>query len=321
MGPKVSIVIVNWNGREFLKNCLSSVFAQVYPDYRVVMVDNGSTDGSAVFVRDNFPRVDLLELAENTGYPHGNNVGIKYALDKYDPDYVLLLNNDTRIPRADGLAALVAAAESAGSIGIVGCRLVYPDGQVQDMGAEITPYGYQKLVKLNGWTAPAKPYQVDAVMGAVFLIKKVVIGKIGLLDEGFAPFYFEDTDYCARARKAGYGVTVVPGTDVIHYTEQTTKRLPSDFVRGVIKRGEIRYALLNYPLSWLAKFAALEAGNFMANVLERKDKTRRISPVNIKARDGWRRNAGLLLRAYLYNLKNMAEIASKRLARSGKLWY
>lgn len=321
MQPNVVFIILNWNGKKFLEACLKSVLGQIYDNYNVVVVDNGSADGSVSFLRQNFPGVDILALETNTGYPGGNNAGIKYALENYAADYLLLLNNDTVIIEDNWLKGVAAAAEADPSAGLLGCRLIFPDGTLQQIGSRFTPYGFPGLKPSDANVDMSRPYEVDAVIGAVFLIKRAVVDKIGLLDEGFSPFSAEDMDYCARVRKAGYSIRVVPDFGVIHYASQAIKSLPPVSVRLAVKRGEIRFKLLNLSFFWLFKFMVFEIYNFIAHVFERRNKTMPISPANIRVRGNWPENTAIFAQAYLYNLKNLPEIIAKRSNRSKKLWY
>ena len=141
LNPEVCIIILNWNGKELLKDCLSSLLKLTgYPNYKVIVVDNGSTDGSLEYVKKNFPQVDVLPLDKNYGFAKGNNKGIKYALKKYKPRYILLLNNDTKIIQRDWLTKLVETAESDKKIGIVVPKLIYTDGRIQHIWTIVNPY-------------------------------------------------------------------------------------------------------------------------------------------------------------------------------------
>jgi hypothetical protein len=159
---------------------------------------------------------------------------------------------------------------------------------------------------------------VAAVIGAVFMIRREVLDKIGLLDEGFSPFYAEDMDYCARVAKAGYSVKVVPGAEAAHYVSRSINALPSYFVRLTEKKGEVRFKLLHLSLRGLMQFAFFEGRNIAAHLLERPDKNRPAALSNMRLRGNWRENAGIFLRAYLYNLKELPEILAKRYRRSGR---
>lgn len=130
MNPKVSIIILNWNGEEYLEDCLTSVLNQTYEDSEIIVVDNNSTDNSLEFIKDKFPKAEVIALEKNYGFAKGNNIGIKYALNKYNPNYVLLLNTDIEILDNRTLATVVEIAEQDALSGIVGCTLVYPDGSI-----------------------------------------------------------------------------------------------------------------------------------------------------------------------------------------------
>jgi GT2 family glycosyltransferase len=118
--PLVSIVIVTWNGRQYLEACLNAVAAQEGVDAETILVDNGSTDGSAAFVRERFPRVRIIELRENLGFAGGNNAGAREARGQY----VVLLNNDT-VPAPGWLAALIRGRDAGGANALASSRIVY----------------------------------------------------------------------------------------------------------------------------------------------------------------------------------------------------
>jgi GT2 family glycosyltransferase len=318
--PTVAIVILNWNGKQLLSVCLNSMKATDYSSHHVIVVDNGSHDGSANFIRENHPGIDVLKLSENYGYAKGCNEGIKYALKRYDPDYVLLLNNDVKIIDGSWLGRMVAASESDEKNGIIGCQLVFPDGRPQYVGNRITPCGFPGLPLTPKWTESCQPFAVDAIIGAVFMVKRVLIERIGFLDEGFSPFLAEDMDYCARARRAGFGVKVVPSAKVIHYTNQTMKREAVTYLLRIAKKNEMRFRFLNLSLLELVYFAACESYNVMAHMVERKDKGRRFGMMNMKLRLNWKNHLECFFYAYMENFKNIGEIFLKRMNRSKKLW-
>src|SRR5450756_1618508 len=212
------VVIVNWNGKEMLQNCLSSFFVNTKsPECKVVVVDNASTDGSVEMLQAQFPQIKLIRNPRNTGFSKANNQGIRFALEN-GAKYILLLNNDVEITAGRWLEDLSDVFESDTKIGIVGCKLLYPDGTIQHAGGIIklqVPYHRGKCAKDTGQYD--KVEFVDYVTGAVLLIKSDVIRRIGLLDEGFTPLYFEDTDWYVRARLYGYKVVYTPNPTLIHH--------------------------------------------------------------------------------------------------------
>lgn len=323
MNPKVSIIILNWNGEQYLEECLSSVYAQIYPNFEVLFVDNHSTDGSIEFVRKNYPDVEIIALDKNYGFAKGNNIGIKYALQKYSPDYILLLNNDIKIVHEDCFKKLVEAAENDDKIGILGCKLIYPDGTIQHLGSKVTSSGIYVLRDLN--QVQSEPYEVYDVMGAIFLIKKSVIDKIGLLDEDFSPFFGEETDYCVRAKKSGYLIKIVPTVEVVHYLRKSVEKQLPTYVSLIQRKNSIRFMLLNSSLSEIVYRIFYDFLFCIPSIFfEHKNKSKRITPWNLRIRSDWKsglNGSKILLKAYLINIINIKEISTKRINRTKKLWF
>lgn len=216
--PRVAIIVLNWNRRADTVACLESLRALTYPDYEVVVVDNHSSDGSAAAVRQRFPDVTLIENAENLGYTGGNNAGLRHALEQR-ADYALLLNNDTVVDPGC-LSALVAVAEADPAVGMVGPLIYYFDQPtvIWSAGGAIDwRRGTTWMVGLDEpddgqWDAP-RP--VDFITGCALLVKAETMRQIGLLDERFFAYY-EDTEWCVRAARAGYRLFLVPAAKVWH---------------------------------------------------------------------------------------------------------
>jgi hypothetical protein len=312
--PQVCIIIPNWNGKSLLRNCLESIKTNTaYPRYETIVVDNGSKDGSVEIIKKEFPSVRLICNKENLGFPKACNQGIKHALKKYNSDYVFLLNNDTRITQQDWLGKLVGTTRCGDKIGIVGCKLLPPNGRPHLIWGQIKPSGWNRADISNS----EKMIEVDAVSGAGFLIGKDVIEKIGLLDEGFSPYLYEETDYFIRAKKAGYKIVYNPKVVLIHWASVSFEKVEKNSVFFVERKNAIRFALLNYPLSWLVwEFVY----GFLATFLEKKNAKAGLTPTNIKLRrDPLKVN--LFLNACWINLKNLREILEKRRNRTAKIWY
>jgi len=299
--PLVSIIIINWNGREILKKCLSSIRENtIYPNYKIVVFDNGSTDGSVEMIKKVFPYVKLIRNKENLGFVKANNQAIK----SIESDYYFLLNNDTEVTR-NWLTSMIEVSESDSKIGIIGCKLISLNGETIHAGGLIT-------IRDPGQTDPRylrertdELREVDCVAGAAFLIKKEVIDKIGLLDEGFSPFWFEETDYCVRARKAGYKIIYNPKTVIVHHAAYSLKRRDSAFVFFVREKNLIRFLLLNFPLLWLILRIPYQVKRMGAILAGRYGKTSKCLP--------------LLAKAWLINLKGLREILEKRRNRTMKI--
>jgi GT2 family glycosyltransferase len=220
--PEVAIVILTWNGLEYTRACLGSLHAHtpVGDRVRVIVVDNGSTDGTLPYLRT-IDWITLIENGRNLGFVRGNNVGIRAA----SPDDVLLLNNDIVIWQDDWLEELQRVAYSAADIGIVGCRLILPDGRLLHAGAymPLESFWGQQIGSLekdvNQYNTDRK---VQSVVGACMYIKRAVLEAIGALDEAFFS-YFEDTDYCLRAAEAGFRTICAGGVTLVHHENVSTR--------------------------------------------------------------------------------------------------
>jgi GT2 family glycosyltransferase len=218
--PTVAVLILNWNGRAYLPACLNALTAQTYPPVTVTVIDNGSTDGSAEWLRQQWPSVRLLDLGANVGFAAGNNAAIR----EITADIVALLNPDV-IVSLDWLAQIVAAFAADARVGVVGSKLWYPDGRTIQHGG-----GYLTLPQaMPGHYAIGEPDtgQADAlrdvtyVIGGAAAIRRAVLAEVGLLDEGFF-LYYEDVDYCTRARRAGWRVVFEPQATAVHVESATT---------------------------------------------------------------------------------------------------
>lgn len=322
MDPLVSIIITNWNGKKLLKECLTSIKDHTdYPNFTVIVVDNRSTDGSVKMVRRNFPRVKLIENKMNVSYAKANNQGIRRAL-REKADYMFLLNNDTKIIQNDWLMRMVKIAEANPDVGIVGCKLIHPDGKIQHAGGGIGVMGTFHHVggkHDNGTYDEIK--DVDYVTGAAFMIKGELVKKIGLLDEGFYPAYFEDADYCVRAKMAGYRVVYNPRTTIVHYQGVTINKRPQSRRNFIFHKNRLRFILLYFPVKWILKRPKYELKIVIASVFKKKDEARKLSPLNAKLRKGWCLNLIALLKAYLENFKRLKEILQRRKDRACKVWF
>ncbi len=245
--PLASIIIPVWNGRDFLEACLRSLLAQTYEPLEIIAVDNGSSDGSAELIEHLFPTVRLIRNAHNLGFAGGCNVGLRAA----QGELLLLLNQDTQADA--GWVRALAEALQEPEAGIVGSQILYPDGRLQHAGGWIEwPLG---LAHHHLAEDDARP--VEFVTGAALGFPRAVVEKIGLLDEGFWPGYFEDVDFCLRARAAGFAVSVAPSAIVTH-TESASTRDAATRAR-FYQRGRLRFLLKHLsPERFLADFVPAE---------------------------------------------------------------
>ncbi len=219
--PLVSIIIPVYNKLDFTRRCVESILSNIDNlNYEILVVDNGSTDGTRDYLQSTKSiRLRFVLNEQNLGFVDGCNSGAAIA----HGDYLLFLNNDTEVTPG-WIGALVNFAESTPDCGIVGTKLVYPDGRLQEAGGIIFSDG-------NGWNYgrgddPHDPKynfvrEVDYVSGAALMIKRKLWDDIGGFDRRYAPAYYEDTDLCFEARKRGYKVYYQPKSTVIHYEGQT----------------------------------------------------------------------------------------------------
>jgi hypothetical protein len=225
MYPKVSIIILNWNGQEDTIECLESLKHITYPNYEIIIVDNGSTDGSVECFRKLHPAIKIIENGKNLGFAEGNNIGIEYTL-KSHCDYVLLLNNDTTVS-PDFLDKMIPVIELNQNIGIVGPKIMnYFNPKIaQSYGVKVNLWTVSSHnIQLNDIKCDIKYLNVDYVQGCAILIKRDVIDRIGLLDKKYF-LYGEEKDLCFRARESGFDVACVPSATIWHKESVSSKKV------------------------------------------------------------------------------------------------
>ncbi len=209
-----SIVIVTYNRLEQTRECVDSIVACTPEPHELVFVDNSSADGTVAYLRERFGESTVIANETNEGFLRGANRGIAAAKGRY----VLLLNNDTRVTPG-WLTALLSAAERSPDVGIVSGKIVGPDGRVQLAGAYIAFDGSARMIGeglLPDDPSLSEEREVCYVGGHCMLIKREVLDAVGLLDESYGFGYHEDTDYCYRARAAGFRVIYTPDCLVHH---------------------------------------------------------------------------------------------------------
>ncbi len=282
----VSIIILNWNGIDFTKKCLASIKSNTsYPNYEIIIIDNGSKAKEIMELKKIHAKgiVNRLILNKsNKGFSGGNNQGIKAAKG----DYLLLLNNDTTLTK-NWLTELVKTAEKDKKIGVVGPDIesyyqpgiIFGGGYVDDSG--IARHSYAK-----------KESDAEQVGGAALFFKREVLEKIGGLDEGFNPIYFEETDFCTRTRRAGFRVVFTPKSKIVHFEGGIMKKQPGKKSFVTINKNRIRYMLLHFQIFRLVKAVFWEILRFGKNL--------------IKLRPHW------MLEAYWITLKTMPDILKRR---------
>lgn len=216
--PSVAVIVLNWNGGSDTLACLESLGKLDYPNARVMVVDNGSTDDSVEAIRRRHPDIRLMENGANLGFAGGNNPGIQAALDE-GYEYVLLLNNDTVVDSAL-VTAFVEAAQAHPRAGVFGAkilclsepqRLWHAGGYWNDDWLNFVTHGAGEIDQGQFDT----PRQVDWVVGCAFFVRASVFRELGLLAPAFF-LNFEEIDFCSRARRHGYACQYVPRARLWH---------------------------------------------------------------------------------------------------------
>jgi len=225
--PLVYVILLNWNGWEDTRECLDSCLKISYPNYRILVVDNGSTDGSGDMIRERYGSIELIQTGSNLGFTGGNNIGMRHALNK-GADYVLLLNNDTIVDPAF-VTELVAAMETDKMVGIACSKIYFYDHPdvFWYAGASFHPwlgwgrhrgYGQRDTGQFDRVEQTVRP------TGCALMASRELCSAVGLLREEFF-IYCEDTDWGMRTRNAGYKVLYVPGSRLWHKVSRVMGRM------------------------------------------------------------------------------------------------
>jgi len=217
MQPKTFTIILNTNRREDTLACLASLHQGDYLNNCTIVLDNHSNDGSTAAIRAAFPNVQIIELSRNLGYTGNNNEGIRAALDQ-DAGWVFILNEDT-ILAPDCLTRLVEVGESDPQVGILGPTVYHFDepNVIQSAGGTL---GRLWLSNHRGQNEPDRgqfsdPQTVDWISGCAILVRRELIERVGMLDERFF-YYWEETEWCVRARADGWKIVHVPQAKIWH---------------------------------------------------------------------------------------------------------
>lgn len=254
-GPVLSIIIVNWNTRNLLRDTLKSVQEETLLSHEVWVVDNGSTDGSQEMVREEFPHAHLIANTENLGFAAANN----QALPLCQGEYILLLNSDTVV--LDGaLDKMVAYMHGHDEVGALGCKLLNADGSLQPSAHRfystarsivenrvahmLWPHKHANTPFLSFWDH-SSPRQVDWVCGAVLMVRKSLVNEVGLLDDSFF-MYGEEVDWQMRMNKAGHQVWFMPGARIVHYGGGSSRDIVTTMKRMELANRQ-RFVDKHYP--------------------------------------------------------------------------
>ena len=253
-----SIVIVNYNGKDLLKNCTDSIRKHTKKGtYNIVIFDNGSKDGSLKLLKK-AEDIHIIKNNSNLGFPKANNKGTEYTLKKFNPKYIYFLNNDTLVT-PNWLTEVIKVAETEEDIGIVSAKQLDFQGKPTNSLGWINMFGVKyhhgNEIKEVGWAN-----------GACLLVKSTVFKKIGLLDEEYSPAYYEETDFEKRATDAGFKIMYAPKSVVYHKGGATSATINQDAIFETFYKNRIRFFLKNHswfyfiPRFFLDLFKAIKKG-------------------------------------------------------------
>jgi len=246
----VSVLIVNWNSKDYVRQCLTSMFAHCRSTrLEVIVVDGASFDGCDEMLRNEFPGVHFVQSPDNVGFARANNLGARHATG----EYLLLLNPDTLFIE-DSLRVMVEQIEILPNAGAIGCRLLNGDRTVQTSCVQTFPTVLNQMLasdyllrrfpacKLWGvsplFATPMKPAVVEVVSGACILIARSIFNAVGGFTEDYF-MYSEDLDLCFKLRRAGHLVYYVPYSSVVHFGGGSTTNAASNFSTVMMRSASI----------------------------------------------------------------------------------
>lgn len=276
MNPLVSIVIVNWNAKDYIKQCVDSLLSQTYTNFEIIIVDNASTDSSVDIIKQNYPQITLIENKSNLGFAHGNNIGIQ----KSNGSLIALFNPDA-VAENNWLKKLVSVVDNSDNVGGAVGKIYYLGDKYGKNAifctwSKIDPYTASPTNFYNGEPVSA----VDYLSGAAALLKKEVLEKVGLFDTNYF-LYFEETDLCARIIRAGYTLMYIPTAIAWHIVSPLSSSTNKIYY---MERNRFRFALKNFDLKYIPIFVAYYLGESTAIIfrdIKNNDFTR--SKIRLKA--------------------------------------
>ena len=248
--PRISIIILNWNGKKFLKDCLDSLQIQTFREFETILLENGSSDGSAEYLRQAYSWVRLVALPENNGFAGGNNRGLKEC----SGEFIVTLNNDTKV-EPGFLSALVVAAEADPRIGMVAAKMLnfYETGRIDSVGVKIISNGMGQNIGVgeHDHGQHDSPVDVFGSCAGAALYRREMLDEVGFFDSSFFAYY-EDLDLAWRGRLAGWRAVTAPNAVVYHVHSATSGKM-SPFTVYQVQRNKWFVLLKNWPASLLVK--------------------------------------------------------------------
>lgn len=242
--PLVSVVVISYNGSDVIRPCLDTLLASEYPRFELIVVDNGSTDTLAEIVEREYSSVRLVRLMPNRGYAGGMNEGLKAARG----EVLVPFNDDTESTPGLIREMVQPLLENAG-VGIVGCKILYPDRKtLQHAGGVILPNG---LTRHFGYGEEDRGQydeagEVEYVTGCAIAVRRELFETLGLYDDRYYPTYYEEVEFCWRARRVGWRIAYAPKA-VLYHLESKTEGALSPRMLYRYHKSRLRFALKNLP--------------------------------------------------------------------------
>lgn len=254
--PLAYILILNYNGKKWLDICLPSVMKTKYENFRILMIDNNSQDGSMDYMKQNYPDIEVLKLDKNYGYAEGNNKGIRYALKK-GAQYIAVLNNDTRVDPM-WLSEIVSFGEDNFDAGAMGPLIL--DGDGKKIQGPMKGFNQPTYIDLDDYNYDNK--QMGKLVGCSILFKKKALEKVGYFDRSFF-CYQEEFDWCQRALFHNFNLYHIPSSKIYHYGFKTSARKKNYIyyrMKYLFTYNEIKKHLKdpNKPVRKLLKFVSIK---------------------------------------------------------------
>jgi GT2 family glycosyltransferase len=248
--PEISVIVINWDGKHFLETCLSALRRQTFRDFETILVDNGSQDGSADYVRSTFPDVKLIVLRENLGFTGGNIAG----LEQSNGELIVLLNNDTEAD-PEWLAEMYKASRDFPSAGSFASKMLFFDDRerIDNCGFFLTSAGVTMDLGRSERDGPewATPRKVFGACGGAAGYRRKMLNDVGFLDNDFFMTY-EDVDLSFRAQLRGYDCVFVPQAIVYHRFRATMTKYPAR--QAFFSQRNIEFVYFkNMPLSLMLR--------------------------------------------------------------------
>jgi GT2 family glycosyltransferase len=253
--PLVSVVVICWNNKKFLKNCLSSICSQSYQNIEIILTDNASTDGSVEFINKNFPVVRIIQNRTNLGFAEGNNVAMRLILKEKKSKYILILNPDTTIEQ-DFIKNLVESAERNSSIGAFAPKMLVMNrkNKISSAGGDCVFRCGDNLSRRFYFenTESCREEVVFGPSGAAAFYRVEMLKEIGLYDK-FLFTYYEDVDMNFRIQKSGWGAMYVPNAVIYHFHSGSLNDF-NPYKTYLLNRNKYLVILKNYPFSLMALY-------------------------------------------------------------------